>query len=80
MSYVKALTLADMERIAADACGHPGCKGDHDHTRFLHPKCHMSAGTWASYTAGTGVLKIVCKKCRRVVCEIVVGTEAHVSN
>jgi hypothetical protein len=68
------MTLADLEEIASEPC--EDCGGA-CHSRQLFSECHPRSGMIVSYTAGTGNLQIQCRKCKRFVCEIVVGEREY---
>lgn len=71
------LTTADLVRATLNGCQMPGCTHQvHGVTPivYLHSRCHPSAGTWAGYHADQpGLLKIICKRCRALVCEVAVA-------
>lgn len=68
------LTRIDLDLMAAKGCQAPGCK-NHDHTIFLHGRCHMSAGLDVSYTRDSRALVIVCARCKRHVATVAVADE-----
>ena len=73
-SKAMPLNRIDMDLMAARGCQQPGC--DHkDHSIFfLHPRCHIRAGTWTSYDRDTGLLSVTCKQCKKLVAEIEVAS------
>jgi hypothetical protein len=54
-------------------CQIPGC----DHTGhdglFLHSACHPDIPTWAEYQVKTGMLRVTCADCQRLIAEIAVA-------
>jgi hypothetical protein len=60
------------QELDATGCGIPDC--GHDHTvLYLHPRCHRSAATRASYDKRTGLLTLRCRQCNSLVAEIAVA-------
>ena len=56
-------------------CNAPGCDHKDHNVLFLHPQCHVDAGTWSSYDKATGTLTIRCRACERAFVEILIGDE-----
>lgn len=72
MLYTKAI----LDDVAAFGCQMPGCDHkNHDNTFFLHARCHPAADAEVSYTAGSGVLKVACRVCSKVIAEVKVAEE-----
>jgi len=65
---MQALTREELDKMTC-----AGCHGDeHAHgPLFLHARCHMHAGTFASYL--NGVLTVTCAKCKKLVAKIAVA-------
>jgi hypothetical protein len=64
-----ALTQAELKNVG---CSEPFCEHDHS-VLFLHPRCHLKAGTEVSYDKRTGQLTIVCGRCKQHVATIAVA-------
>ena len=62
----------DLDRAV---CAVPDCRDEHQDLYF-HGRCHPSAPTWAIYARGSGVLRLTCSRCSRLVTEIAVAKEA----
>ncbi len=70
---MKPLTRNDLDAGVAGGCQVPDCKHEHhDGVIFLNGKCHTGAGVDVSYTAGTGLLRIECRECGRLIAEVAV--------
>lgn len=65
--------VAGLEAMILMGCSNPDCDHALHDELFLHPRCHPKAGTWASYKTGSKVVRVVCKTCRKLVCEIQVS-------
>ena len=64
------LTKEVLDRMV---CQVPGCAHDtHDGRLFLHGRCHISKGVDVCYTVGSGVLRIACVQCKKLVAEVAV--------
>jgi hypothetical protein len=67
----RALTQRELN---AAGCAMPNCTHEDHATLFLHARCHMKAGTFASYNKLTGTMRIECARCKAVVAEILVAS------
>lgn len=47
----------------------------HDNTFFLHARCHIRGRVEVSYTAGSGILKVACRECGKVIADVKVAEE-----
>ena len=70
---------AELDRLAAGGCQHPGCDhaGHAGEPLYLHQRCHLGARVEVSYRHGSGVLRIVCAACHEVVVEVRVAGEGQ---
>ncbi len=64
------LNRADLD---AAVCQTPGCNHQGHGPLHLHGRCHPSAGCSVSYTRGSGVLDVRCRRCNRTVCQVAVA-------
>jgi len=62
-----------LDIIAAGGCSTPGCKHEDHGTLYLHQRCHPKAWLEASYTKGTGILRLSCSQCQKTIEEIKVA-------
>jgi hypothetical protein len=71
-----ALNRTDLERAAISGCEVPLCDHqNHDGTIYLHGICHLGAHRDVSYTRGSGVVRIACAICKKLIAEIKVAEE-----
>jgi hypothetical protein len=66
---MKVVTKKDLD---ASGCGVPDCGHDHS-VLYLHPRCHLRAGTRVRYEKATGLLVVECVRCGREVTRIALG-------
>jgi hypothetical protein len=64
------LTRVDLDTAGCQA---PGCTHVNHPVMYLHPRCHVSAGTRVEYHRD-GVLRIRCRKCDSLVANVAVAT------
>jgi len=69
------LNLEDLERLAGGGCQVPGCTHPHSGALYVHARCHLGAGNEVSYVLGSGVLRIACRVCKKVIAEVAVAPE-----
>jgi hypothetical protein len=62
------------EQLDAGTCSTPGCDHASHDGLYLHGRCHPASPTWAEYRA-TGVVRITCGTCRKLICEIAVASQ-----
>jgi hypothetical protein len=67
------VTLDQLFAAAAGGCQTAGCDHRHSGPLFLHPKCHMKAGTWTSVDPSSRTLRVTCKVCKKEVVLIQCG-------
>lgn len=68
-------TLYTRQRLDAAQCADPGCTAPGCKTLVLSPICHPGAPVVASYTHGTGALRLECYVCGLRVCHVAVAAE-----
>ncbi len=73
---LRPLTKLELDISSAGGCQLPGC--DHknhggDGRMYLNPNCCRRAGTDVSYAPGSGILRIECSKCGKLMVEIAVA-------
>lgn len=72
---MKPLTREVLDGMPCGGCGKeigdPEQHSAHDMRRWLHGRCHMSAGTRVSYL--DGVLTVACRECKKLIVEIAVA-------
>lgn len=69
-----SLNRIDLDTIAARGCQEPGCSHEgHDQTIYFHGRCCMGGPIEASYTLGTGILRIGCRECGETIAEVKVA-------
>lgn len=61
-----------VEQLDRMMCDSPGCDHKSHDGLWLHPACHPGAGTNILYRFGA--LHIECKRCKRSVADIKVGS------
>ena len=61
--------------MAAGGCETPGCKHEDHGNLYLHGRCHIRARTEVSYAIGTGVIRVACAECHKLIAEIKVAEE-----
>lgn len=69
----KPLEIADLDQIALLGCDNPNCDHQHEegHPIFLKNVCHPETdGLIVTYAYGSGILTMVCPKCKDIVGEI----------
>lgn len=72
---IKMACQEDLDRLAAQGCGNPGCTHHHElDPLFLHPRCHIGGGVEVSYMMGTGLLSVTCAKCHKAVVVVEVAS------
>lgn len=70
------ITKPILGMTAAHGCQMPGCDHKHhDSTFFFHARCHIRGQVEVSYTAGSGILKVKCRECGKVVADVKVAEE-----
>jgi hypothetical protein len=67
------LTKIQLDLMAAHGCETPGCNHEGHDTVFLHGRCHPRARAEASYECGSGVLRVACADCHKLIAEIKVA-------
>jgi len=60
----------ELDLMAAHGCQMPGCKQEGHDIVFLHGRCHLHAPLEVSYKRGSGVLRVACVECHKVIAEI----------
>jgi len=60
------LTVEDLNKAG---CGMPNCTHDHS-VLYLHPRCHLSAGTRVRYEKKGRLLVIECWECGKEVARV----------
>lgn len=71
-----SLVREDLDQLAGAGCQVEGCDCKGHGELFFHARCNPSAGTRVSYKDGR--LTIICKKCRLLVAEVEVASQAKV--
>jgi hypothetical protein len=68
--------LEDLERDTRAGCGDPECLvcggAIPVEVRRFHSRCHPKAGTWMFFKRGTDFVRVRCRKCGAVVCDLAV--------
>jgi hypothetical protein len=76
------MTREDLDKAAVRGCENPHCK--HDHHRgepiVLYPRCHVQSSVHVEYTAGSGVLRVLCATCGEPIVGIAVASEKNVTS
>ncbi len=72
MAAKPPLTKPDLDEIASRGCQSPGCTHEAHGPIFIHGVCHDGGHIEASYEAGSGVLMIACRQCRKPIARIAV--------
>lgn len=68
------LTKDALDEIANHGCGNPDCSHEHDDgIFFLHGRCHLDGRIEVSYRAGSGVLRVGCVECGKVIAQVAVA-------
>lgn len=68
------LTQIELDIITAGGCQHPECKDPLcGNETFLHSQCHPGALLAVRYEKGSGVLNVMCGRCKRPVSNIKVS-------
>ena len=70
---MKAMAVADLEQMIEQGCGVPGCTHKEHTEIFLVQRCHPGAGVDASYTKGSGVVRILYHRCKQPVIVVAVA-------
>jgi hypothetical protein len=71
-----ALNRTDLERAVLSGCQVPLCDHkNHERTLYLHGRCHLGAKVDVSYTSGSGVVRIACAICEKLISQIKVADE-----
>jgi hypothetical protein len=63
-----------LDALVARGCGVADC--DHAHHAeplFLHARCHLDGRIEVSYRHGSGVLRIGCRECGKVIAQVAVA-------
>lgn len=66
------LNKRNLDRLTTGRSTKPGCTSDGHGTLFMHSPCHPKGRIEASYDMPSGVLRIGCKECGRVIAEVAV--------
>lgn len=66
------LKRQNLEAMTNKGCQEKGCT-HHEETIFIHAVCHMDSGLEASYSPGSGKLKLACLECKKFIAEIAVA-------
>lgn len=64
------LTRAKLDEMTAHGCSLPDCRHDDHGVLFLHGRCHMQGRIEVSYRNGSGVLRVGCKECGKLIANI----------
>lgn len=68
------ITRKELDRMAAGGCQSPDCDHkEHGDTFFLHGRCHVGGQIEVSYRAGSGVLRVGCRECGKVIALVAVA-------
>lgn len=73
MAKVEINGPATRKELNAATCACPDCNGAADHTLYLSPICHPTAGLIVSYQKKDGALRMECRQCDAPVGAIWVG-------
>lgn len=66
-----ALTQQELNKMG---CGVENCGHDHSEL-FLKQRCHIHKGCDVKYIKATGLLRVMCRQCHRLVAEIKVADD-----
>lgn len=68
------VTKERLDAMTAHGCEAEGC--DHDHaTLFLHGRCHVHGRIEVSYRHDSGVLRVGCQECGKVIAMVAVASD-----
>ena len=68
-----ALTKTDLDKATAHGCGMADCQHDDHGILYLYGACHLGGKIEVSYRNGSGVLRIGCRECGKVIALITVA-------
>jgi len=68
-----ALYIEDLEKMMLEGCSNPDCKHKHHDELFLTGQCHPG-NVNASYTKGSGEIKLTCRQCGNLIVAIAVAS------
>lgn len=69
-----ALTKSDLDQLSTHGCSNPECTEDHS-ILFLHAGCHIDGHLDISYRLGSGILRIACRECGKLVAMVRVADD-----
>lgn len=71
MGQAHIIYREQLDQRGHQGCANPDCHDPHHmDPMFLHSRCHPSRGVWASYSARSGVLSLICTACDALVARI----------
>ena len=70
---MKALCIEDVEKLLHCGCTEPGCDHDKTDVLIIHSSCHKDSPVDVVLSKGTGVARLICRKCGKKVIDIAIA-------